>query len=260
MKIIRNRFFRIAVLIICIGVIIYESIGLYNDSKEYEVADTEYETLTQDTISVATPEEIPEGATYPPMHINYGQLKGINKDFVCWLYFPYFDLSYPVVQENVIDEYLRKTFEGTYNTSGCLFTDILSTPDFTGMHDIIFGHNMRNGSMFGRFKELSASDDREIIKSNPYVYVYTEKAVYQYEIFGYYVTTVGSDAYSVVTTNEEYDKFLSYISRNSLYQRPDTIDFAEYPSILTLSTCSGKSGSGKRFVIHTAKVNSWELE
>ena len=259
MKILGNRIFRIIVLIICLGVIIYESIGLYNDSREYEIADTEYEALTQDTVSVAKAEEMPGGATYPPMHINFSQLKGINEDFVAWLYFPYFDISYPVVQESEIDEYLKKTFEGTYNSSGCLYTDVLSTPDFTGMHDIIFGHNMRNGSMFGKLKKLNQSEDREALKSDPYVYVYTDKAVYQYEIFAYYVTTVGSDAYAVVTTEDEYDDFLAYALKNSLYQKPETIDFTEYPSILTLSTCSGRSGSGKRFVIHAAKINGWGI-
>ncbi len=260
MKILRNRFFRLFVLIICIGIIIYESIGLYNDSKEYEIANTEYETLTQDTISIANIDELPEGATYPPMAINFSQLKGINEDFVAWLYVPYFDISYPVVQETEIDEYLKKTFEGKYNSSGCLFTDVLSTPDFTGYHDIIFGHNMRNGSMFGKLKQLSQSEDRELIKTNPYIYIYTEKVVYQYEIFAYYVTTVGSDAYAVVTNEEEYDDFLSYISKNSLYQKPADLDLSAYPSILTLSTCSGRSGSGKRFVIHSAKINSWTTE
>ena len=260
MKILRNKYFRIVVLLICLGIIIYESIGLYNDNKEYDIADTEYETLTQDTVSLAESDELPEGATFPPMHINYSQLKGINEDFVAWLYFPYFQISYPVVQETEIDEYLKKTFEGTYNSSGCLFTDILSTPDFTGMHDIIFGHNMRNGGMFGKLKQLSQSEDREMIKSNPYIYIYTEKAVYQYEIFAYYVTTVGSDAYAVVTTEDEYDDFLAYISKNSLYQKPEDLDFSTYPSILTLSTCSGRSGSGKRFVIHSAKINTWEID
>ncbi len=257
MKILSNKIFRIVVLIICLGIIIFESIGLYNDNKEYNIAETEYTALTQDAISVEENDAIPEGATYPPLHINYSQLKNINEDFVAWLYFPYFEISYPVVQESEIDEYLKKTFDGTYNSSGCLYTDILSTPDFTGMHDIIFGHNMRNGSMFGKLKKLSQSEDRDMIRDNPYIYVYTENAVYQYEIFAYYVTTVGSDAYAVVTTQEEYDDFIAYTEKNSLFQKSVSLDLTTYPSVLTLSTCSGQSGSGRRFVIHSAKVNSW---
>ena len=193
-------------------------------------------------------------------HIDYwgDKLKAINDDFVAWLYFPYFDISYPVVQETEIDEYLKKTFDGTRNIAGCLFTDILSSADFCGMHDIIFGHNMRNGSMFGKLKKLSQTEDRNLIKENPYIYVYTEKAVFKYEIFAYYITTVGSDAYSVVTTDDEYDDFLKYIATNSVYDMPADLDMSSHPSILTLSTCSGRSGSGRRFVIHAAKTETWE--
>ena len=257
-KFFQNGVVRIILIIICIGIIIYESVGLYNDNKEYSVAETEYESLVEDSITVAMPEEMPQGATYPPMHIKYSQLKAINDDFVAWLYFPYFDISYPVVQETEIDEYLKKTFDGTRNIAGCLFTDILSSADFCGMHDIIFGHNMRNGSMFGKLKKLSQTDDRNLIKENPYIYVYTEKAVFKYEIFAYYVTTVGSDAYSVVTTDDEYDDFLKFIAANSVYDMPTDLDMSTHPSILTLSTCSGRSGSGRRFVIHAAKTETWE--
>ena len=249
---------RLIIVLICIAIIIYESIGLYKDNKEYDIAETEYEELVEDVVVVAPVEEIPEGATYTPIHINYGQLKAINADFTAWLYFPYFEINYPVVHETKIDEYLKTTFDGTKNSSGCLFTDVLSSPDFSGMHDIIFGHNMRNGSMFGKLKKLSQSEDRTLLKDSPYIYVYTEKAVYQYEIFAYYVTTVGSDAYSVVTTDDEYSDFLAYIKSNSIYEMPEDLDLSAHPSILTLSTCSGKSGSGKRFVIHAAKIMSWE--
>ena len=260
MKLIQNKVFRLIVILICIGIIIYESIGLYRENKEYNIAGDEYEELVDSSVSVAGKDDMPDGATYPALQINYSHLKSINKDFVAWLYMPCFEISYPVVHENEIDEYIKKTFEGKYNSSGCLFTDVLSTKDFTGMHDIIFGHNMRNGAMFGKFKQLTQTDGQEIINSSPYVYIYTETAVYRYRVFAYYVTTVGSDSYSVVTSEQEYDDFISYIASNNLYTKPADLDLSEYPSILTLSTCSGRSGSGKRLVIHAAKVESWALQ
>ena len=260
MKILRNKVFRIIVFLICIGVIIYECIGLYRDNKEYDVADTEYEELLDDVVSDVPSSQIPEGVNYPPIQIRYSELESINPDFVAWLYFPYFDISYPVVHENEIDQYLRTTFDGTPNKAGCLFTDVLSSEDFTGYHDIIFGHNMRNGSMFGKLKRLNQTEDQENIKQNPYIYVYTEKAVYQYQIFAFYVTNVGSDAYKVVTNDEEYEDFLKYIYSHTAFKKPDSLDLSNHPCLLTLSTCSGRSGSGRRFVIHAAKVNAWAQE
>ena len=257
MKILQNKIFRIVVFILCLGVIIYECIGLYRDNQEYNVADTEYETLTDDYISTATGDEVPEGTTYPPLLINYSQLESINPDFVGWLYFPYFDISYPVVHENEIDQYLRTTFDGTSNKAGCLFTDVLSTETFTGYHDIVFGHNMRNGSMFGKLKKLNQTEDQENIKQNPYIYVYTENAIYQYQIFAFYITSVGSDAYKVVTNDEEYEDFLKFIYSHTAFQKPDSLDLSNHPCILTLSTCSGPAGGSRRFVVHAAKVGAW---
>lgn len=263
-KLLENKAFRLVVLLICVLVIIYESIGLYRDKKEYEIADTEYEKLLDEAVVLPADEETEPAPgsdekprDYPNLFIDFSLLESINSDFVGWLYFPYFGISYPVVQETEVDEYLKKTFDGTHNSSGCLFTDILSTPDFTGLHDIIFGHNMRNGSMFGKLKTLNQSEDRDMIKEDPYLYIYTRDNVYKYEVFAYYITTVGSESYSVVSTDSEYDEFLNYISTNSIYPMPDSLDLSSHPSILTLSTCSGRE-SKRRFVIHTAKIDSWD--
>ena len=260
MSVLRNPKFRLVVVLICIAIIIYESYCLYRDNKQYHIADSEYSNLADDTITMGDSDDLPEGATYPPLYIDYNQLKSINDDYVGWLYFPYFGINYPVVHETEINEYIHKTFDGTVNKSGCLFTDVLSDPDFNGMHDIIFGHNMRNGSMFGKLKQLAQSENRDAIAENPYIYIYTDTNVYQYEVFAFYITKVGSDAYSVVTDDEEYDEFVNFISTHTAYAKPDDLDLSDRPSILTLSTCSGSTGSGKRFVIHAAKINSWDLK
>ena len=143
MKILRNRIFRLVVILICIAIIIYESICLYRDNKQYKIAENEYETLAEDAVAMPSDEELPDGATYPPLRINHSQLMSINEDYVGWLYFPYFGINYPVVQETEVNEYIHKTFDGTTNTSGCLFIDVLSDPGFNGKHDIIFGHRRR---------------------------------------------------------------------------------------------------------------------
>ena len=262
-KILTNRIFQLIVVAICVGVIIYEGFALYRDQKEYGVADSEYETLVTGVMGEAensgeAPAPVDPSKPYPNLRVNYSMLKGVNEDFTAWIYYPYLGINYPVVHEKNVDEYLHVTFDGTPNKSGCLFTDVMSTEDFSGYHDMIFGHNMRNGSMFGQIKKLGQSDERENVSQNPYIYIYTPDYVYEYEIFAYYVTTVGSDAYSVVTSKEEYDTFVNFIKSHTIYDIPKDVDFSEYPSILTLSTCNGQSGSGRRFVIHSVKVNTWE--
>lgn len=96
---------------------------------------------------------------------------------------PCLDISYPVVKEIEINEYLYKTFDGKNNRAGCLFEDVLSDDEFCGRHDMIFGHNMKDKSMFGNLKSLSGSAGESLLADNPYVYIYTKDKVYQYEVF-----------------------------------------------------------------------------
>lgn len=248
---------RIVAILACLVFIVYQSVKIYDDQKEYAVADDEYETIESQAIKWPSQEE-EEVVGYPLLTIDFDSLEAINSDVVAWLYFPCLDISYPVVKENTINEYVHLTFDRKVNKAGCIFEDVLSDSEFRGMHDIVFGHNMRNGSMFGALKKLYASGGEDILKDNPYVYVYTRDYVFQYRVFGFYNTRVGSEAYKVVETKESYDELLDFIQHSSTYQRPEEADFSQYPSLLTLSTCSGKSGSGRRFVVHTYKTAAWE--
>ncbi len=249
---------RIIAILICLGIIIYEGIKIYFDQKEYAVADNEYETIESMAVTWPSEEDSAQIVDYPLIQVDFDKLEAVNKDVVAWLYFPCLDISYPVVKENEVDEYIHLTFDGQVNKAGCLFEDVLSDRDFRGMHDIVFGHNMRNGSMFGSLKKLYANGNEHLLEENPYVYIYTRDYVFQYRVFGYYITRVGSEAYKVVETDESYDDLLDFIQYHSAYKRPDDADFTNRPSLLTLSTCSGQSGSGRRFVVHTYKSAAWE--
>ena len=248
------KIIRIIAILVCLGTIAYESYKIYDDQKEYQVAKNEYEELENIAVSYPLVEDEAAITDYPLLQIDFDRLKSINDDVVAWIYFPTLDISYPVVHENEIDEYLYVTFDGTSNKSGSIFEDVLSDPEFRGMHDIVFGHNMKNGTMFGSLKKLYQGEGDELLSTNPYVYIYTEEYVFQYRVFGYYLTKVGSEAYKVVKTDDTYDEFLEYIQYHSAYKRPDDADFSIRPGILTLSTCSGTSGSGNRFVVHTYKT------
>ncbi len=252
------RILRIATIIVCLVVICYEGYKVYDDQKDYKVADTEYEEIKSAAITWPGEEDASEIVGYPLIDIDFDKLEEINSDFIAWFYFPALEISYPVVKENEIDQYLYKTFDGTNNKAGCLFEDVLSDKDFCGMHDIIFGHNMKNLSMFGSLKLLYKQGNEHLLEEKPYVYIYTRDHVYQYEVFAYYTTNVGSLAYSVVKTDEEYDSFAKYISSNSIYAKTKGYDLSQRPGILTLSTCSGASGSGRRFVVHTCKTASFD--
>ena len=263
------RVIRIILIIVLLGVISYEAVMIYFDQKEYSVAVNEYDNI-RDKYVVSDKEDKSDKQEnvsddnsqvedYPRLDINFAELKKVNSDFIGWLYMPAISsINYPIVKEQAIDQYLYKTFEGVPNRAGCIFMDVLSDPDFCGMSDMLFGHNMKNGSMFGALKVLYKKKDEDILGDEPYIYIYKEDKILKYRIFSYYTTTDGSYSYTEVKNTKDYDTYLDYVKRSSMIEVPQDIDFSGYPSLLTLSTCSGQSGSGRRFVVPSVKIATYD--
>ncbi|MBR4671510.1 MAG: class B sortase [Butyrivibrio sp.] len=256
---IRDKKIQRILIAVLVFIVIFQCVNLYFDLKHYGAAKHEYDSIKEQFVNEITTES-DSGLDYPGLEINMSKLREMNNDFTGWLYFPYLSISYPVVKEKEIDEYMHKTFDGSYNKAGCLYEDILSDAGFCGRHDIIFGHNMKDGSMFGSLKTLDGSKSSFMTGDNAKLYVYTDDKVFEYEVFAYYITSSGSGAYSVVGSDSEYDDFISFIKRNNAITLPSDIDFSKRESILTLSTCSGRSGGDGRFVIHSVKKNTWDRQ
>ena len=189
----------------------------------------------------------------PALDINMEELKMTNPDFIGWLYCGQFGISYPLVQEHEIDEYVHLTFNRQPSEAGCVFMDVLSRGDFSGYSDFLFAHNMRNLTMFGPLKKVVQDGGISLITNDPYIYVYTPTQTIRYRIFAFYRTTIGSRTYDEIIGPEQYDEFVEYIKGLSEYPLPEGVSFEDRPEILTMSTCHGMPGGDKRLVIHTVK-------
>ena len=119
----------------------------------------------------------------PALKIDYTELQNMNPDFVGVLYLPALEICYPVAHSHDNLEYLRRTFSGSVNASGCIFLDRYDSAAMDDQFSIIFGHNMKNGTMFGSLKTLA--NDPAICEADPYFYLYTPEGVYVYRIFAY---------------------------------------------------------------------------
>ncbi len=188
---------------------------------------------------------------YPDLDIDYDALLAINEEFVGWLYFPALSISYPIAQTYDDVYYVKHSFEKTTSSAGCIFLDYVASSDFSDYNSFIFGHNMKNGTMFGNLKWITYNGSA--IRSNPYFYVYTQEGVHIYQLYAVYQTTSGSDRYDLTWTEEEYAAYVSWALENS------SIDYGWEPDAdmrtLTLSTCFGlTSGTSKRLLAHGAEI------
>ncbi len=185
-------------------------------------------------------------AQYPPLSINMEALREMNGDFRGWFYFPAVEVSYPVVQGEDNEYYLKHSFEKEKSNSGSIFMDCGASPDWSDRNTFVFGHNMRDGSMFGTFRELV--DDSSLLDANPRFYIYTEDTVYTYEVFSYYMARKDSNRYMVFSSDENYDQYTGWAVENSNYVFD--VDLSGRPNIVSLSTCYGSAGTSRRLLIH----------
>ena len=144
-------------------------------------------------------------------------------------------------------------FTGEYNSSGSIFADWHNPPDFTDPNTIVYGHNMKNGSMFGT---LSHYQDQALWEASPYFYLYVPGKVLKYQIFSCYAGYVGSEAYTYAFPEEtDFQVFLKQIRSYAGY---DTgVDVGETDRVVTLSTCVS-SRRDYRYIVHGKLVEEIE--
>ncbi len=188
------------------------------------------------------------------INIDFTSLKAINSDVVAWIRFDNTGticVNYPVLQGASNDTYLHLNLYGETYSAGSIFLESENSRDFSDCYNIIYGHNMKNGSMFGTLKLYKRNDN--IYGSNKYFTIYTPTGAYRYQIFAYEDVTYDSVIYTVGYAAD--DAYQSLINRMLSGTMRDTgVVPTIYDKIVTLSTCTS-TGDDYRFVIHAVCID-----
>lgn len=190
--------------------------------------------------------------------VELDRLKEENPDVVGWIRFDNREevgIDYPILHGKTNETYLRKDLYGNSHIAGSIFLESLNQGDFSDYYNIIYGHNMTDGSMFGNLKKYR---DKGFWEKNQYFTVYSPKTVYRYRIFSYEEAVSGGDIYKVgYKPGEEYREFIRRMVEDSAVDtgiKPQTGN-----KILTLSTCTEEGDAG-RLVIHAVCVDAQSTE
>ena len=181
--------------------------------------------------------------------------KEVNPDVVGWIEFDNKEIgiSYPIMKGEDDNEYLKTTYAGDSNSAGSIFMEAANTADFQDFHTIIYGHNMKNGTMFGKLKKYREEDFYE---ENQYFTVYTADEVYRYRIFAYYDVPADGRVYDIYFESGNERQELIYYMIQESYLDSDILP-AITDKIMTLSTCTT---TGNRFVINAVRVGEQSVE
>lgn len=181
------------------------------------------------------------------MQSSYKHLKSLNNDYVGWINISNTKVDYPIVKGADNSFYLNHNFLKSKSEAGSIFIDYNSTP-FTDRNTIIYGHYMKDGSMFGSFNQLLKDTD-----SNHRIFIALEDKVIQYSIFSIYKEEANINSYQTFWINDtSYLEYLNNLQSKSILEFNLTLTPSD--KILTLSTCSYNTPNG-RLLIHAKMIN-----
>lgn len=241
------------ILVFALALFAVSAFKLYQIFTEYHSGEKEYTTI-QKAVITNTNDKAEQKELFS---VDFTKLREINKDVVGWIRFEEpSEINYPVVQGKDNEEYLTRTFEANTNKLGTLFVDVHNPGDFTGRNTFIYGHNMKNGSMFAKL--LKYKDD-SFYKEHPYFYIYTpDGRVMTYEVFSAGVVKDTSDSYIMEYADDAaFQRYIDDIKQQSLYGTSAEVTAAS--QIVSLSTCTNVRDD-ERFLVHGVKISEEYME
>ena len=182
--------------------------------------------------------------------VDFEKLKEKNSDIVAWLKVNGTNIETTVVKTTNNDYYLTHNFNKEYNSAGWIFADYKNKVDGTDKNLVIYGHNMRDDSMFGSLKWV-INEDWYNNEDNKYITLITENETQVYEVFSVYQTE--KEDYYIQTnfnTEKEFNTFAQTIKKRS--KKDFNVDVNKEDNILTLSTCA--NNNKYRVVLHAKKI------
>ena len=227
-----------------------ESLSWTEPTEEIADASDKHETEAEE----ATEEKI------TLENINFNILKEQNSDIYAWINIPGTQVDYPVLQnaestDIYNDYYLNHTVDRVSGYPGSIYSEACNSKDFLDSNTVLYGHNMKNGSMFGCLHQF---EEEEFFDSNNTVIVYTQDEVRTYEIYAAvkYSNThiMKSFDFSTITGVQKYIDSINKAEGNF---RAD-MELSTDDSILTLSTCI-KGQPDNRFLVVAALKEAMPL-
>ena len=245
----------VGILLLIVGIVLgYLGISAYlkekNAGKAYE--DLKVEFNIDPALDIP---KMDDGPVEVP--IDFEGLTAKYPDIYAWIYIPGTNVNYPILQrEGDNAYYLNHTFEGKQRAEGAIYTEDYNGKDFMDHNTVIYGHNMKNGSMF---QTLHRYKNRQFFEQNQDLYIYQEGRILRYRIFAAYVYDARHLMMSFDFEDEtEYQSYLnSILTKKDMSSIIDnSISITTSDRIVTLSTCN--NNKAQRYLVQAVLLSIQE--
>lgn len=173
----------------------------------------------------------------------------VESNIYAWIYIPDTKIDYPILQHPQDNNYyLTHNLNGSKGYPGCIYTENYNSKDFTDQNTVIYGHNMKNGTMFGG---MHLFKDKGYAEMHPYVYIYLPEKMYIYEVYAAYEygdehLLANQESRNGRGDEKEFSDAQNAANSNGYYK--EGIEITEESNIVTLSTCISDKKE-KRFLV-----------
>lgn len=235
-------------LVIVLGILVKIFAQYGRERKEYaKVA----ETVISHTASKKLPSEVKKLPTQCPIEVDFAALKQVNPEIIGWIYCENTVINYPICYSGDDEYYLTHSYDKSVKKSGAIFLEALNDIHFEDSNSILYGHHMKDKSMFAT---LSYWAKQEYYEAHPYMWLITPQQIYRLDIISGYDTVANSDSYTIFQENGDLQRdYIEKIIKKSQFQADiDTLlGDGEYEDekYVMLSTCEYTSEHA-RYVLH----------
>lgn len=231
-------------MLICIIVFLFALYNVVEIMNKYREIDRYYEITLEEYV------EVDETGTIS--NVDLAKLVAKNSDVKGWIYIDGTDINYPLLQGSNNDYYLYLNYDEEYSDGGSIYIDSSNRGDMTEDHTIIYGHNMKNDTMFGTLNDFKTEAHKD---AHPYVYILTLDGKWnKYEIFAYYRADISDGTFNKFDADpQKMAEYVNIVSSKNYYSNSNLPTNGE--KIITLSTCTEDLDDNCRNVLQAKLVD-----
>jgi sortase B len=231
---IMKRMINNILLIVCILIFCVSAWKLYGYYRSYKEAKDTYSRIRQESVKKVSTNE---------RKIEFDKLRSQNKDIVGWIYIKGTSIDYPIVQGKDNEQYLHQDFNKKKSSSGTIFLDKSCDRKFTSDNNVIYGHHMKNGTMFAKLLKFR---EESFLKKHHVIILYTPKKTMHLKVISAYAVKA-QDQMPITFANETQKK--EYITKIRRMSEPSIkLDDKKIDRIYTFVTCSYERDDNRTYV------------
>lgn len=245
-----NRLY-LVLLLFFLAVMTFSGIMIIKELLEYNTGDAQYTELVTGVVTERPKNQPDDQPAGPPVQVDFSTLQQQNSEVVGWLYNADTVISYPVVQTTDNDYYLTHLFDGTENKMGAVFMDYKNDAGMNDRNTILYGHHMKNGSIFASLVEYQ---EQAYYEQHKELFYATPQGDYRVEVYAGFLAE-GSEAVPISFDSDE--AFLDYaagIKDRSTFDSGITLDSKD--RLLTLYTCTYEFSDARYLLV--GRLIPWE--